>query len=411
MGEDSLSSHGDRPVNLMLRWRLLDVRLRTLRLQGSRPEQQADIAALQTLADDMNDDWRRGEAALRRSEFAFRVADYTTMQSAARQAMALAERTGDEVQKLEGQALLAGSLNRLGDAVAGKALAQDGLAAARSRGLRHVEVRFLRALGGIAEGQGDYMATLEIDQQILLIYRETSSRWGEAVALGFVGESWLKLGVIGQARRHLEESLRLTRAIGDRAGEPYPLNLLSLIALWEGDYALALAHAQAALEVAVALQDQAAETKALVRLGEAELALGRHAAATEAFDRAFAVASATDSVNRHDASAGLARIALASGDVVAARLALEGLLAHLGGGGTLKGTNAQRIRLTCHQVLARTGDPRAAELLAAAHTELQARAGTITDAALRQSLLNNIPEHREIVAAWATRQAVSPGPQ
>ena len=165
------------------------------------------------------------------------------------------------------------------------------------------------------------------------------------------------------------------------------------------------------MELAVALQDREAEAMALVRLGEAELALGRHAAAAEAFDRAYAVAVAADSVNRHDASTGLARVALASGDVAGARLAMEGLLAHLAGGGTLKGTDAQRIRLTCYQVLAPTGDPRAAELLAAAHTELQSLAATITDAALRQSFLNSIPEHREIVAAWATRQAVSAGPQ
>ena len=85
------------------------------------------------------------------------------------------------------------------------------------------------------------MATLEIDQQTLLINREIGNRRGEAAAFGFLGTSWLNLGVSGQARRHLEESLRLTRAIGDRASEPYPLIMLSLIALWEGDYVLAQA--------------------------------------------------------------------------------------------------------------------------------------------------------------------------
>jgi class 3 adenylate cyclase/tetratricopeptide (TPR) repeat protein len=407
LGEDSRSGFGEIPDKLRLRWRLLEVRLRTLRLQGRRAEQQTDVAALQSLADEMNDDWRRGEAALRRSEFGLRVADYATMRSAAQQAMALAERTGDDVQRLEAQALLAGSLNRLGDPVAGKALAQDGLAATRSRGLRDVEVRFLKALGGITEGQGDVMGTLEIDQRTLLIYRETGNRWGEAVALGFLGSSWLNLGASGQARSHLEESLRLTRAMGDRADESYPLNMLSLVALREGDPVQALAHARAALEIAASLHDREAETESLVRLGEAELALRHHAAAAEAFERAYAVASAAQSVNRFDASAGLARVALASGDVAGARRALEGLLAYLAGGGPLKGSSAQRIRLTCHQVLATTGASLAAELLSAAQTELRERAATIDDAALRQSFLNNIPEHREIVAAWAARQAAS----
>ena len=42
----------------------------------------------------------------------------------------------------------------------------------------------------------------------------------------------------------------------------------------------------------------------------------------------------------------------------------------------------------------------------AAPAELQARAATITGTMLRQGFLNNIPEHREIVAArTASRMA------
>jgi hypothetical protein len=36
---------------------------------------------------------------------------------------------------------------------------------------------------------------------------------------------------------------------------------------------------------------------------------------------------------------------------------------------------------------------------------LQATAAAIADAALRQSFLNNIPEHRAIVAAWGALPA------
>jgi len=40
-------------------------------------------------------------------------------------------------------------------------------------------------------------------------------------------------------------------------------------------------------------------------------------------------------------------------------------------------------------------------VLASAHADLQAVAATITDLTLRQSYLDNIPEHREIEVAWA----------
>ena len=105
--------------------------------------------------------------------------------------------------------------------------------------------------------------------------------------------------------------------------------------------------------------------------------------------------------------AGLARVALAEGDVARAMLPVHDLLEHLASGGTLEGTASLPILLTCYQTLARAGDPRAAELLASTHTRLQARAATITDDALRHSFLNCIPEHREIIAAWAAQQAAS----
>ena len=64
-----------------------------------------------------------------------------------------------------------------------------------------------------------------------------------------------------------------------------------------------------------------------------------------------------------------------------------------------------RIDLTCYQVLRAANDPRAAHVLATAHATLQAQAAKITDMAMRRSFLENVPYHREIVAAWAEAQA------
>jgi len=63
---------------------------------------------------------------------------------------------------------------------------------------------------------------------------------------------------------------------------------------------------------------------------------------------------------------------------------------------------------TCHRVLASTGgrgDARAAQWLSRAHRALQVQAAAITDAVLRQGFLRNIPVHREIVAAWESRES------
>ena len=94
---DGQGSRLDRSASvdkLSLRWRLLDVRERTLDLQGKRPEQRADIAALQALAEMLEDDRRRADVAWRRCDIALRTGDYHTLEDAARQSMALATRRG-----------------------------------------------------------------------------------------------------------------------------------------------------------------------------------------------------------------------------------------------------------------------------------------------------------------------------
>ena len=393
---------GHGAAALALRWRLLDVRVQTFDLQGRRSEQRADIEALELLAERLDDDGRRAHVALRRSDIALGTADYRAQESAARNAMALATRAGDHALRLRAQRRLASAMAHLGDYEAGQATAQQGLAEARERGLRLNEALFLNTLSFIAGNQNDLMGNLELSQQILSIDREVGDRRREANTLVNLGNAWLRLGQLAQARRDLEESLRLARANGDRTLECHPLFILSALALWQGDDARALALARSALDMAVAVEARNAEVYALVFLGNAELALGRYAPAAQAYQQARARALKIGEPAQHDATAGLARVALAQGDVSAALQEVEGLLAHVAAGGALDDAEYPRlIELTCHQVLARAGDARAVDWLTRAHTNLRARAATIPDAAMRQGFLANIPEHREIAAAWA----------
>ena len=263
----------------------------------------------------------------------------------------------------------------------------------------------LNALGVMLAMQGDEVGALLMDQQSLAAYRAAGDRRNEAIAQGNIGAGWLGLGELTRARRELDEGLRLLRVNGERALEVSPLCALSTLALWEGDDAGALVQARAALETAVAAHARDQESAALCRVGDAELALGRHVPAAQAFDSAHARAGEIASPYRHDACAGLARVALAQGDTAAAMQALAPLLAVGARTGAddnpLEGVEFPRlIEWTCHRVLAMRGDPRAAEWLARAHEALQAQAATISDAALRQGFLCNIPAHREIVAAW-----------
>jgi tetratricopeptide (TPR) repeat protein len=306
-----------------------------------------------------------------------------------------------------------------GDIDGGSALALQGLEETHRLGLHGVESQLQGALGFAASLQGDYVSQLERNRQSLLINRETGDRVNEAIGLLNLGVGWLNLGELVQSRRELDAALALLRANGDRAIEGAALGLLSVLALWEGDETHALALARQALDIAQAAQSRDEAVFATLRLGDAEGALGRLVEARQAYAQAQALARDYDDPKQHDASAGLARVALAAGNAAAALAALQPLLDHTAAGGTLDGTDEpRRIELTCHQVLARAGDPRADAWFVRAHAAVMAQAEAIErsggrdvtgserglrGAALRQGYLQNIPWHREIVAAWARR--------
>ena len=363
------------------------------------------------LAEALDDDRRRADAAWRRSAWAHRLADYVTTEAFAWRAVESARRAGDDEVRLLAQRMLAMSLAFQGRPAEGQAICHETLNEARTLRLGRIEGSCLNALAVIAGIQNDEVGALLLDQQSLAAYRASGDRRNEAIAHGNIGAGWLGLGDLARARGELEEGLRLMRSNGDRALEVMPLCALSTLAMWQGDDAHALVQARAALETAVAVHARDHEAAAWCRVGEAELALGRFAAAAEALGSARARAIEIASPYRHDAAAGLARVALAQGDRHTAMRALDELLALAdktdADENALDGVEFPRlVEWTCHRVLASAGereDPRAVAWLVRAHDALQVQAATIQDAALRQGFLRNIPVHREIVAAWAAR--------
>ena len=397
---------GKDETTLALRWRLLDARERTYEQLGRRPEQRADLDALRELADRLGDDCRRAEVATRRSMLAYRNGDLADQESAAREGMTLAERCDDASLRLNAMRLLALALVLQGDLGAGEALTRKGLGEARVLRLPGPESRFLNTLSIIAHRRHDTVTALAASQQATALRRALGDRRNEAIGLASLGTIWLELGNFAQARSDLNESLRVLRAMGDRALEPVPTANLSQLALWEGDAALAREHAATALAIATEVQDRLFELFALWCLGNAELALRDLDAADAAYARALDLARSAKNPQDHDASAGLARVALERQDLAAAVKALAPVLAALDAGGSLDGTlDGTSIQLVCWQVLDRSGDPRALPLLAQAHEALQNRAAEINDPALRDSFFTRVPPNREIVIAWAATQA------
>jgi tetratricopeptide (TPR) repeat protein len=399
----ALLGNDRRRACLQLRWRLIDVRERTLNVQAKRDAQDTALDELRELAEALDDDRCRGEVSLRLAARAFQRDDMQMAEEIARKAMESASRVDDDAVRLRAQGRLSLVLACCGDIEAGRRLAQASLAGARQSGLPQVQLSLLSQLGYIASLEGDPSETRHLAEQQLEISRESGDHASELGALCGCGFSSFELGDHPSARRFLDDALRLARSLGDRSREGYALKTMSDVALAQGDDGLAAAaFATEALRIAEETQSKEYQAGALFSLGNAELVLGRLDGAARAFEQAEAIASEVDDPFRHDAAAGRARAALASGDQATAIVEAE--RAWAGYSADPKRLGAARpvlIQFTCWQAFELGGEPRAGEVLLAAHSFLQERAGMISDGALRQGFLRNIPEHRGIIEAWA----------
>jgi predicted ATPase len=394
--------------DLALRWRLLANRESTLELQGRRDEQLADILVLADLAERLDDNENRAEAAYRRSSLALRTGDYATTEREARRAIAWAETAGVDQLPMRAQVRLAAALANQGRLEESRALAQQGLERARAMDLPMLEAYFANGLGICADLSGDMGSALQNSSHVLALTRKIGNRRMESVALANVGLWHLKLGDFDQSRRVLEEGLRVNRLLGIREMEGHVLCSLSELALIEGGASAALRHAQEALDISVKVHSRPNESSALSVLANAEMARERWHDAAAAFARMETLSrEIAFSAGIIEALEGNVRLALRQHKIEEARIALERMLiaareiAADNNEDPLAGGIENQIRLTIYQVWRAAGDPRAAAALEDAYRKLQDRAAAIHNDALRRSYLDNRKENREIQALWA----------
>ena len=136
---------------------------------------------------------------------------------------------------------------------------------------------------------------------------------------------------------------------------------------------------------------------ALTRLGHALMGQRRLAEAAETYRQALALRRELGQTHlAMDPLAGLARLALAQGDLPQARACAAEILNHLETS-SLDGTDEPgRVYLTCYRVLCAVQDSGAQLILSKAYGLLQERVARIGDEELRRSFLENVAAHREI---------------
>lgn len=400
----ALAAEGDHA----LRWRLLALRERIRGAVADRKSHEADLDALAAIAEALDDDARRCHVAVRRGNTLAGHGRIAEAEQVVRTGLELARPFRPTPETVSLHYALGNVLARQGRYAESRQVVQDGLVLARERGHATEISRGLNALGLQAMDQGDLLQAAEWFEQSLALVRDSGDLSGQSLRLSNLGSVYPRLGNYARGRRCLEEGLQVARSIGDRATETVLLLNVASAAHLQGDETGALAYARAAHERAVATGQRDLEAFARMVAGHAELGLGRFDAARAAYGEARAMLEQwrMRRENILEPVSGLARVALAEGRVDEALAHVELLMEHVAAGGAFDGTEEPLLLpLTCFQVLEAAADPRAAEVLDAAMTELRAQADRISDPAARQGFLENVPHHREIVAAWQRRAA------
>ncbi len=394
--------------DLDTRWRLLSLREPVLLAQADRPAHAADLQALADLAEARNNNAWRGGVALRRAAALRSTGDNVAAEAADREGLALVNslpagpaRRALSVTPFHG---LAASLIGQGQYGKAREVAEAGLQLAHTLDDRASESHLVNALGLIAMGQGDLAVAVTHFERGLQMVRELGNPGDEALRLSNLGSIYPRLGDYARARRCLEQGLQVARDVGRRQDEAALLLNMASVAHLQGDDAAALSFASAAHDSAVATGQRDLEAFARLVTGHAELGLGRLDAARAAYTESRDLLAQMNLRLQQvlDPVSGLARVALAAGDLATALAHIELLLAHQAGGGSFDGTEEPLLLpLTCWRVLQAAGDPRARAVLAAAVAELQAQAERICDADARHRFLNQVPHHGETLQAWA----------
>jgi tetratricopeptide (TPR) repeat protein len=226
--------------------------------------------------------------------------------------------------------------------------------------------RTLSAAGILAWHQTDYRAAQTLLEESLAISRELGDRGGTASSLNNLGNVAIEQGDYPTARKLYEESLSIRRELGDRRSMAGVLGNLGIVAYEQGDLTAARALSEEALAISRELGDQGRVADALNILGTVAFDLGNIAAARALNEQSLTIGRG---LGDRDAIASslqnLGAVAYLEGDFVFAQALYEESLANRSEVGDRLGV-ARALEGLAPVVAARGGSLRAARIWARA---------------------------------------------
>ncbi len=430
------------------RYEMFLIRERAYELQAARAAQAQDLAELEKLARALSDPHQRAEVALRQAAYAEATSDYPAAIAAAQRAIDWADMAQDRGRQATGHLRWAWTLQGQGDYTASREHLEQALALAHQAARLDLEAQVLRNFGVICRRLGEGEKAKDYLKQALQTCRRLEDRSGESAALHMLGTVAFTQGDYAGALDLYGQAVEIRREIGERRTEISTLNNLGVLQAMLGHYAEARAHYRQCLEIGGEMRDQAAELRALINLSEAARQLGEYEQARDDGEHAARLAQEIGNRSLHatalinlghaltglqqwdeataayqhavdirselgeqhlaiEARAGLARVALLQDEISQAQAHVAAVLAYLDGEGSVSGMEDPfQVYLICYRVLQAALEPRASQILEQAFDTLRAHVSKINPDA-RQSFLENVPAHRELVQSYAHDQGTT----
>ncbi|MHC4954869.1 MAG: tetratricopeptide repeat protein [Planctomycetota bacterium] len=260
-----------------------------LHLLGRLEAQEEAIVEAQALADETDDERLRAKVEEAVGSLRTRTGNNDEAKGHFETSLALFREVGDRPGEATALANIGNVFLSLGRYEEAQERFERGLAIVREIGDRKAEASALGNLGNLLKFLGrmeEAKARLEED---LAICREIGDRLGEASATGNLGNVQLALGRYDGAQAQLERSLEICRAIGNRRGEAISSGSLGTLFHTLGRYADARSLYERYLAIAREIGQRSSEAIALVNLGPLSLLFGETDRAKQALESSLAV--------------------------------------------------------------------------------------------------------------------------
>lgn len=398
--------------DLALRLELLLAREMVNDLRGERGTQARDLEQMGALLEKMDDGspqaaGKRAVVALRRANYYDVTSDYRAAKETAQEAIESATCAGEPAMEAEGYI----ALGRVAWLQANYGLArahyERALALVQAIGDRRREGVCLHKLGVCHDELDEYLEAVDCQERALAIFRELGEQQREAECLNSLANAYDGMGESAAAQGYYEQSLAIKRTIGDRRGESMVLYNLSVYHRDRGDGETARRYCEQALVIARDIDDRRLEAYVLTYLGlileclhaPELLSEADFAVAGEYYAEALTIRREIGQLALAvDCEAGLARVALAQGQIPEALGYVEETLGWIAEHGVAGIGDIQLVYLTAHRAFLSAGlVEQAGAVIDEAHRLLLAWAEGLS-AEATQRLFKNVWPNGEIVA-------------